>query len=92
MKSEEESLLKLALWLTPILTLCMCFGVIVTIHDCGCDRTHILQVVSVAVLGVLSFLPIREIYKYTGWDGCVVSGIVNAVIVGCCFMLSIPYS
>ncbi|WP_233703808.1 hypothetical protein [Helicobacter felis] len=42
-----------------------------------------------AVLGVLSFLPIREIYKHTGRSfGCVVSGIVNVGIVGFCYMIA----
>ncbi|WP_233709799.1 hypothetical protein [Helicobacter salomonis] len=34
----------------------------------------------IVVLYGLSFLPIREIYKYTGWSFCcVVSGVFNAV-------------
>ncbi|WP_104751308.1 iron transporter [Helicobacter salomonis] len=75
----KKVLLGLVLVLMPLFTACMCFGMIATLHDYGC-HTHVLGFVSVAVLGVLSLLPIREIYQYTGWrDACVVSGIFNAV-------------
>ncbi|WP_231844177.1 iron transporter [Helicobacter felis] len=87
-KTKEASLSGLVLVLMPFFTLCMCFGVIETLHECGC-HAHILGSASVAVLGVLSFLPIREIYKHTGRSfGCVVSGIVNVGIVGFCYMIA----
>ncbi len=78
----KKILLGLVLVLMPIFTACMCFGVFATLHDYGCLNGVWggMGVVGIVVLYGLSFLPIREIYKYTGWSfGCVVSGIVNAV-------------
>ncbi|CAM2809947.1 hypothetical protein [Helicobacter felis] len=84
----KQVLLGLVLVLMPIFTLCMCMGVIGTLHDYGC-HAHILGFVGVAVLGVLSFLPIREIYKYTGWhSGCVVSGGFNGSVAVFCHMIA----
>ncbi len=66
----------------------MCFGMIATLHD-YCCHAHILGFVGVAVLGALSFLPIREIYKYTGWSyDCMVSAGVNGWVVLFCLMLT----
>ncbi|WP_235852494.1 iron transporter [Helicobacter vulpis] len=88
MKTEEESLSGLVLVLMPFFTLCMCFGVIETLHECGC-HAHILGSASVAVLGTLSFLPIREIYKHTGRAfGCVLSGGFNGLVVVFCYMIA----
>lgn len=84
----KKVLLGLVLVLMPIFTLCMCVGVIGTLHDYGC-HAHVLGFVGVAVLGALSFLPIREIYKHTGRSfGCVVSGIVNGLVVVFCYMIA----
>ncbi len=80
--------LGLALVLMPIFTACMCFEMIAILHD-HCCHTHILGFISVAVLGVLSLLPIREIYKYTGWySGCVLSAGINGLVVVFCHMIA----
>ncbi len=57
----------------------MCIGIIVISLDYSCGALANIVLMGIVVLYGLSFLPIREIYKYTGWrDACVVSGIVNA--------------
>ncbi|WP_233710898.1 iron transporter [Helicobacter salomonis] len=84
----KKVLLGLVLILMPLFTACMCFGMIATLHDYGC-HAHILGSASVAVLGTLSFLPIREIYKHTGRSfDCVVSGIVNGLVLVFCYMIA----
>ncbi|WP_104695431.1 iron transporter [Helicobacter salomonis] len=84
----KKVLLGLVLVLMPLFTACMCFGMIATLHDYGC-HTHVLGFVSVAVLGVLSLLPIREIYQYTGWhSGCVLSGGLNGSVALFCHMIA----
>ncbi|MFC3847950.1 iron transporter [Helicobacter baculiformis] len=88
MKTKEASLSGLVLVSMPFFTLCMCFGVIETLHECGC-HAHILGSASVAVLGALSFLPIREIYKHTGRAfGCVLSGGFNGLVMVFCYMIA----
>ncbi|CAM2809873.1 hypothetical protein [Helicobacter felis] len=80
--------LGVVLVLMPLFTACMCFGVFATLEDYGC-HTNVLEFISVLVLGALSFLPIREIYKYTGWSyGCMVSAGVNGWVVLFCLMLT----
>ncbi|WP_104578934.1 iron transporter [Helicobacter felis] len=77
----KKVLLGLALVLMPLFTACMCFGMFAMSFDYSCPDGILGNIGSMGVwvLYGLSFLPIREIYKYTGWlDGCVVSGIVNA--------------
>ncbi|WP_233708211.1 hypothetical protein [Helicobacter bizzozeronii] len=45
--------------------------------------------IDVLVLGVLSLLPIREIYKYTGWhSGCVLSAGISGLVVVFCHMIA----
>ncbi|WP_104708965.1 iron transporter [Helicobacter felis] len=76
----KKVLLGLVLVLMPFFTACMCIGMFATLLD-GCTDGVLgnISLMGVVVLYGLSFWPIREIYKYTGWlDGCVVSGIVNA--------------
>ncbi len=76
--------------LMPLFTACMCIGMFAALLD-GCTDGVLgnISLMGVVVLYGLSFWPIREIYKYTGWlDGCVVSGIVNVGIVGFCYMIA----
>ncbi|WP_104687103.1 iron transporter [Helicobacter felis] len=80
--------LGVVLVLMPLFTACMCFGVFATLEDYGC-HTNVLEFISVLVLGALSFLPIREIYKYTGWsNACLTSAGVNGWVVLFCLMLT----
>ncbi len=74
--------LGLVLVLMPLFTACMCIGIIAISFDYTCTDGVLGNIASMGVwvLYGLSFLPIREIYKYTGWrDACVLSGIFNAV-------------
>ncbi|WP_104749172.1 iron transporter [Helicobacter cynogastricus] len=78
----KKVLLGLILVLMPLFTACMCIGIIAISFDYTCTDGVLGNIASMGVwvLYGLSFLPIREIYKYTGWrDACVLSGIVNAV-------------
>ncbi|GMB93588.1 hypothetical protein [Helicobacter bizzozeronii] len=80
--------LGLVLVLMPIFTLCMCMGIMITLDNYGC-HTHVLAFIDVLVLGVLSLLPIREIYKYTGWhSGCVLSAGISGLVVVFCHMIA----
>ncbi|WP_240451582.1 iron transporter [Helicobacter felis] len=82
--------LGVVLVLMPLFTACMCIGMFAALLD-GCTDGVLgnISLMGVVVLYGLSFWPIREIYKYTGWlDGCVVSGIVNVGIVGFCYMIA----
>ncbi|WP_104711220.1 iron transporter [Helicobacter felis] len=80
--------LGVVLVLMPLFTACICFGVFATLEDYGC-HTNVLEFISVAVLGVLSFLPIREIYKYTGWsNACLTSAGINGLVAAFCLMLT----
>ncbi len=75
----KQVLLGLVLVLMPLFTTCMFFGIIAMSFDYSCGVLGNIASMGVWVLYGLSFLPIREIYKYTGWrDACVVSGIFNA--------------
>ncbi|WP_240451748.1 iron transporter [Helicobacter sp. L8] len=88
MKKIKALCLGAVLVLMPVFTLCMCMGMIAILADHGC-HAHVLEFISVAVLGVLSLLPIREIYKYTGWySGCVVSAGINGLVVVFCHMIA----
>ncbi|WP_120952340.1 iron transporter [Helicobacter sp. L8] len=74
--------LGLVLVLMPIFTACMCFGVFAILHDYSCPNGvwQAMGAMGLALVYVLSFLPIREICKYTGWRfACGVSEGFNAV-------------
>ncbi|WP_233710897.1 iron transporter [Helicobacter salomonis] len=74
----KKIFLGLLLVLMPFFTFCMLVGA--TAMIVYGYHARILGFMGPAVLFVLSFLPIREIYKYTGWSFCcVVSGVFNAV-------------
>ncbi|WP_233709817.1 iron transporter [Helicobacter salomonis] len=71
--------LGLVLVLMPFITLFMC-GVVGAwlAKDC---HSH-LALMSEMILGLLSFLPIFQIYKYTSWSfSCALSGFFNGLVV-----------
>ncbi len=69
----------LGLALMPFITLFMC-GVVGAWLAKAC-HSH-LALMSEMILGLLSFLPIVQIYKYTDWSfSCTLSGFFNGLVV-----------